>query len=152
MEINFAIPGINDSKLIGISQRQKLSDQIKLRSKQISFGQVSNDEIDQLGLVAAQKLAYQRCLDDMVFDLILTDNYELELIRHIKAVKGDQLFYPVAAASIVAKVYRDQLMQTFHRAHPEYDWQSNAGYLTAKHLSAISKYGQTPLHRRTFLH
>lgn len=152
VEIYRPILGINDSKLLSASRRELLADQISRSALQIAFGSASNDEIDQLGLSAAQELAYHRCLDVMTFDLVLTDNYWLKPIRHIKAVKGDSLFYPVAAASIVAKVYRDQLMSVYHQAHPEYLWGQNAGYGTLAHIKALDAIGPSPLHRKSFLH
>ena len=87
----------------------------------------------------------------MIFDLVLTDFYTLKGLRHIKAIKGDQLFYPVAAASVVAKVYRDQLMAVYHHFHPRYSWQKNAGYGTSEHKKALETIGRTSLHRTSFL-
>src|SRR3990167_4278265 len=131
VEIYVPIVGINDSKLLSARRRVLLANQITQSSRQLSFGQASNNEIDRLGLSAALELAYQRCLEHMIFDLVLTDFYTLKGLRHIKAIKGDQLFYPVAAASVVAKVYRDQLMAVYHHFHPRYSWQKNAGYGTS---------------------
>lgn len=152
VEIYKPIDGINDSKLLSVRQRELLADLIKQHAIQIAFGSASNDEIDQLGLSAAQKLAYQRCLDRLEFDLVLTDNYGLEPIKYLKAIQGDSLFYPVATASIVAKVYRDQLMSVYHQAHPEYCWRQNAGYGTPAHQKALDAIGPSPLHRKSFLH
>ncbi|MCR4277391.1 MAG: ribonuclease HII, partial [Candidatus Berkelbacteria bacterium] len=118
VEIYVPIVGINDSKLLSAKQRLSLSDQIAQGSQQLSFGQASNDEIDNLGLRAALELAYQRCLEQMTFDLVLTDNYYLSAHPHIKSIRGDQFFYPVAAASIVAKVYRDRLMRVYAEQFP----------------------------------
>jgi len=152
VEIYQPIDAVNDSKLLSAGMRQKIAEQISRRSEQISFGQASNDEIDQLGLAAAQRLAYQRCLEFIEFDLVLTDYYVLKDIKHIKAIKGDQLFYPVAAASIMAKVYRDQLMRTYHHFHPGFGWDKNVGYGTSEHLRFIKSAGSSPLHRISFLH
>ncbi|MDP3992703.1 MAG: ribonuclease HII [bacterium] len=152
VEIYQPINGINDSKLLTRAKRELLSDLISQSAKQVRFGQASNLEIDELGLAAAQRLAYERCLDGMSFDLALTDFYALKGIKHLKAIKGDQLFYPVAAASIVAKVHRDQLMSVYHQAHPDYLWADNAGYGTRAHKKALGSIGPSPLHRQSFLH
>lgn len=151
VEIYQPITGINDSKLLSRAKREILSDQISQSAKQVQFGQASNAEIDDLGLSAAQQLAYDRCLDRLIYDLVLTDFYALKGIKHLKAVKGDQLFYPVSAASIIAKVYRDQLMAIYHQSHPQYNWRQNAGYGTAEHKKALDSIGPSPLHRMTFL-
>lgn len=151
VEIYEPVVGVNDSKLLSAKQRVLLANQITQNSKQLSFGQASNKEIDLLGLSAALELAYQRCLEHMIFDLALTDSYTLKEMTHIKAIKGDQLFYPVAAASIVAKVFRDQLMSVYHHFHPKYSWQKNAGYGTLEHKEALETVGLTSLHRISFL-
>ncbi|MEK7170980.1 MAG: ribonuclease HII [Patescibacteria group bacterium] len=151
VEIYRPIPGINDSKLLTASQRESLVYQIRRSALQIAFGSASNDEIDQLGLSAAQRLAYQRALADLDFDLLLTDHiHPWGVTRFISAIKGDSLFYPVAAASIVAKVYRDQLMSVYHQFHPQYNWLQNAGYGTDQHQKMTMKHGSTALHRRSF--
>ena len=151
VEIYQPIAGVHDSKLLSRAKRELLSDQISRSAEQINFGQASNIEVDELGLSTAQQLAYDRCLENMKFDLVLTDFYALKRIKHLKAVRGDQLFYPVAAASIVAKVYRDQLMAIYHQFHPEYSWNNNAGYGTTEHKKALDLIGSSPLHRLTFL-
>lgn len=152
VEIYQPIDGITDSKQISGFQRELLANQIIQSAVQISFGQASNAEIDRLGLSKAQQLAYKRALVKMNFDLLLTDHYHLTGVpRFISAKKGDSLFYPVAAASIVAKVYRDQLMSMYHQFQPEYNWQKNAGYGTRSHYQALDNFGLTTLHRRSFL-
>lgn len=150
VEINTEIPGVTDSKLLTALQRQLFSRQIRTVAEQICFGWATNEEIDQLGLAAAQRLAYQRALENIEAELVLTDNIALDR-PHIAKIRGDQYFYSVAAASIVAKTLRDSLMRSYHQFFPEYFWDKNAGYGTAKHLDAIGKYGPTKLHRKTFL-
>lgn len=153
VEIYQPINGINDSKLLSAQKRELLAHQIHYSALQISFGIASNDEIDQLGLAAAQRLAYERALADISVDLLLTDRvHPAGVPRFISAIRGDSLFYPVAAASIVAKVYRDRLMSVYHQAHPEYCWRQNAGYGTLAHKKALDAIGPCPLHRQSFLH
>lgn len=151
VELPVFVDGINDSKLLDRQTRTEISHHIRRLALQISFGAASEKEIDQLGLTAALALAYDRALTHCQSDLILTDNYRLKNLAHIKTIKGDQLFYPVAAASIVAKVLRDQQMSVYHRFYPEYGWCDNAGYGTAFHKQAVKKYGASPLHRQLFL-
>jgi len=150
VEINFKIVGVNDSKLILNPKRRTLAEQIHRQASQISFGLVSNAEIDRLGLSAAQRLAYDRALTNIKADLILTDNYPLLGGHYCRAIKGDRLFYPTAAASIVAKVYRDQLMRVYHQFHPGYGWVTNVGYGTVEHRAALADMGRCSLHRLTF--
>lgn len=151
VEIYQPIIGVNDSKLIKPSRRGQLAKEITRLALQLSFGASSNEEIDSLGLSAALELAYQRCLAQMGFELVLTDNYHLGHLPHLKTVKGDQFFYPVAAASIVAKVYRDQLMRVYHQFHPQFGWETNVGYGTANHKKALDNIGSSSLHRQSFL-
>ncbi|MDO8649694.1 MAG: ribonuclease HII [Candidatus Berkelbacteria bacterium] len=151
VEIYLPIIGINDSKLLSAKQRFLLNNLITHNSQQLSIGQASNAEIDHLGLSVALELAYQRCLEKITFDLVLTDNFRLPNLPYIKIVKGDQLFYPVSAASIVAKVFRDQLMCVYDSFHPHYCWHQNAGYGTPAHKKALDTIGPSLLHRQSFL-
>lgn len=150
VEITSEIPGITDSKLINPTARVILSQQIRTVAEQIRFGWATNKEIDDLGLAVAQRLAYQRALEQSKAELILTDNVALDR-PHISKIRGDQYFYSVAAASIVAKTLRDTLMCSYHQFFPDYSWDKNVGYGTTKHLDAIGKFGPTKLHRKTFL-
>jgi len=151
VEIEDMISGVNDSKLLTPPQRQVLAEQIIRYAKQISFGYASNLEIDQLGMTAALGLAYQRALVNIVADFYLSDNFVLANRPHLRAVKGDRLFYQVAAASIIAKVTRDRHMLIYDRAFPHYGWGQNSGYGTALHRQAIKQYGASPLHRLSFI-
>ena len=151
VEINLEILGVNDSKLIAVSKREKLAEQIKAVAKQVNIGQASNEEIDALGVSKALMLAYDRALENIEADLLLTDFIYLPGRKHLRAIKGDSLFYPVAAASIVAKVYRDNLMKELANKFPDFGWETNVGYGTKSHLAAIKKYGVSPHHRKTFL-
>lgn len=151
VELEREIAGLDDSKRLSPNRRASLAAEVHRQARQIRFGQVSNQEIDELGLARAQRLAYQRSLELVEADLILTDNYHLSIGgRCLCAVRGDRLFYPVAAASIVAKVYRDQLMRVYHQFFPCYGWGRNAGYLTAEHKQALGHCGPSPLHRLSF--
>lgn len=151
VEITSHIGGVNDSKTIRRFGREQLAKIIHEQANQVSFGEVSNLEIDQLGVTAALQLAYARALKKIEADLLLTDFITLPGYKHIRAIRGDSLFYPVAAASIVAKVYRDNIMRQLHLDFEDYGWDQNVGYGTKKHLDAIQEYGRTPFHRQSFL-
>jgi ribonuclease HII len=152
IELPVKIENITDSKLLSRANREYLFNRIIKSAPQLSIGTASNEEIDQLGISAAQALAYERALHAIDADLLLTDFYTPPTNhRYIKSIKGDQVFYPTAAASIAAKVYRDQLMRVYDRFFPDYGWRSNVGYGTKQHLDAISSYKITNLHRVTFL-
>ena len=151
VEINYLLPDITDSKLLTKKQRENLSDLIRENAVQIAIGEATNEEIDEIGLAKAQTLAYQRALDQIKADLVLTDFVHLENHRYLTSTKGDQLFYPVAAASIVAKVHRDRQMTDLHSQFPDYDWKNNVGYGTSKHLLTINKLGPSKWHRKTWL-
>lgn len=151
VELQEPIEYIADSKELTGKVRVELLNKIYHQSSLISLGMVSNLEIDQLGLAKAQALAYQRCLKDTKADLYLTDNVKLDNKNYLRSIKADQLFFPVAAASIVAKVYRDQLMSVYHQFHPLYNWHKNVGYGTKQHLEAVHRYGLSPLHRKSFI-
>jgi ribonuclease HII len=150
IEINFYVEGVNDSKLLSRSARENLEPILKAKSLQLGFGEVSNREIDELGISKSLKLAYERALKGITADLILTDNVFLPDWPHFKSIKGDQIFYPTAAASILAKVYRDRLMRKLHQEFPMYNWKNNVGYGTKKHLDGIKKNGLCSWHRRSF--
>ncbi len=151
VEISDYFSGVTDSKLISKRERTRLAE-LLYPAVTVSIGSSSNVEIDELGLGAAQRLAYSRALKGIEFDLILADHYNPPTsIAFIRATKGEKLFYPVAAASIIAKVYRDQLMSVYARFFPEFGWETNAGYATKYHLEQIRKIGKTILHRYSFI-
>lgn len=152
VEVGPFVDGVRDSKVVAKTQRAKIAELIHQCCLQVQFGQASNAEIDNLGMSAALSLAYSRALAAIQADLVLTDHYSLPTDhKFIRATKGDSLFYPVAAASIVAKVYRDQLMAVYARLFPAFLWEKNAGYGTYAHQNAIQEHGATNLHRQTFL-
>ncbi|MEK7548860.1 MAG: ribonuclease HII [Patescibacteria group bacterium] len=150
VEITTRIQGVTDSKQMSAAQRQYLAGQIIKEAKQLSIGQATNQEIDQLGIIAALKKAYAISLQNINAGLFLTDAWSLDRRPFLRALKGDQLFYQVAAASIVAKVFRDQLMMLYDQFWPEYGWKNNVGYGTPTHIATINKIGLSPLHRKSF--
>lgn len=152
VEVTVSISGVDDSKKISRQGRVNLAHRLHSTCQTVRFGISSNEEIDTLGLSEALKKAYDRALALTEADIVLTDHFDPPNIkRYLRATRGESLFYPVAAASIVAKVYRDQLMRVYDRFFPDYRWSDNVGYATSFHRQAIAQNGPSPLHRKSFL-
>ena len=149
---------INDSKKLSSKKRQELYQEILNSNAIIGVGSASVEEIDSINILQASFLAMRRALQQVESNgfkiaAVLVDGNRSPkdwLWTHKTVVKGDSLSLSIASASIVAKVLRDNLMADWANAYPEYGWDKNAGYGTAEHLSAIQKYGITPLHRKSF--
>ncbi|MEO1770299.1 ribonuclease HII [Candidatus Enterococcus ferrettii] len=147
------IIGLNDSKQLSASKREELVKEIKKHAKAIGIGEASAEEIDQLNIYQATKVAMQRALDQLPLkpDCLLIDAMVLDNgLPQEKIIKGDARSVSIAAASIIAKVYRDKLMADYGSEHPAYGFEQNAGYGTKQHLMAIDKFGVLSLHRKTF--
>jgi ribonuclease HII len=145
-----------DSKLLSARKREELAPLIKSQTKW-AIGQASNSEIDQLGIMKAQYKAVERALNQigLIPDILLTDALPLPTIKDIKVrpvSNGDSLVATIAAASIIAKVYRDQLMTEQDANYPSYGFARHKGYGTLEHRMALEKYGPCSIHRHTFLH
>jgi ribonuclease HII len=146
------IRGLNDSKLLSGADRQCLAREIKRVAVAIGVGWAGHDYIDEHGLTAALNLAGGRALAQIKLpvDIILLDGIHDYLIYDVHTecmVKADQKVKCVAAASIVAKVARDNYMQLAHRQFPNYGFNQHKGYLSSEHLLAIEQYGPSPIHR-----
>ena len=114
----------------------------------------NQDVIDKINILNATKLAMSEsfCELDVKPDLLLIDAVKLNVCDNEKSIiKGDAISYAIACASILAKVYRDRLMQDYSKIYPYYDFENNVGYGTKKHIEAIKKYGISPIHRLSFL-
>jgi len=147
------IEGINDSKKISAKKRAEYSEFIKA-NYEYAIGEASVEEIEEINILNATKLAIQRAVDTLANrpDIVLVDgNMKFKDDRYISIIKGDQKSYSIACASIIAKVYRDKMMKELAVTHPNYGWEHNAGYGTAKHMKAIREYGITEHHRKGFL-
>lgn len=148
------ITGINDSKKLNPAQRERLVDEIKAVAVAWAIGETSHEEIDTLGLQPANMAALARAVGGLEPepDFIICDGFKLKYGRvpSMALIKGDSLSQTVAAASILAKVYRDNLMRDHHAVHPDYGFNINKGYATAGHIEAIKKTGPCVLHRRSF--
>ena len=143
---------INDSKQLSQTKRESLVEIIKRDALAYEIKIVSVEAIDELNIYQATKLAMMDIAQKMQPDLVLTDAmpFELEDKEVISIVKGDQLSISIAAASILAKTKRDEIMFEFDALYPEYGFKDHKGYGTKKHKEAILKYGRTPIHRKTF--
>jgi ribonuclease HII len=147
--------GVTDSKLLSASKRQRLAEQIRSCAIAYQIGYASVREIDRLNILQASLLAMKRSILKLSVqpDLCLIDgNQRIPglLIPQEALVKGDQKSIAIAAASILAKVWRDKLITRMGLRYPDYDVAANKGYGTATHREAIQKYGITPYHRRSF--
>lgn len=145
--------GVNDSKQLSVKKRQKYVETIKQYALEYVIKEVSVEEIDRLNIYQATKQAMQAILDDfsMSIDLALVDAMPLDPnIAHVSIVKGDQRSLSIAAASILAKDYRDKIMVSMAQIYPQYGFDSNVGYGTPQHLKALEIYGPSPIHRKSF--
>lgn len=146
-------PGLNDSKALTALARERLFHTLSTVAD-VSVGQASVEEIDRLNILRASHLAMLRAIQGLGHvDLALIDGNMIPAGLPCAAqalVKGDARSLSIAAASIVAKVTRDQIMVDLAQQHPGYGWEKNAGYPTAAHLRALQDLGVTPAHRRSF--
>lgn len=146
---------LNDSKKLSEKLRNELKTQIREEAIDYAIGIVSNEEIDKINILNASFLAMHRALDGLKTkpELLLIDGNRFKPyndIQHKCIVKGDGKFMSIAAASILAKTYRDELMVELAKEFPQYGWEKNKAYATKKHIIAMQKFGQTKYHRKSF--
>ena len=147
------IPGLNDSKKIPKSKHKEIYEAVLQNAIAIGIGVKDNQVIDQVNIYEATKLAMMEAIGQLEPQPqhLLIDAMRLDLpIPQTSIIKGDANSLSIAAASIVAKVTRDQMMEEFDKEYPGYDFAKNAGYGTAKHLAGLVQLGVTPIHRRSF--
>ena len=155
MPQNSMIEFVNDSKKVTEKRREKLYDVIRQEAISYSIAVIEQNVIDEINILNATKQGVTEVIDglDVKPDLILVDALEHINTRGIPyepLVKGDSRCYNIAAASILAKVTRDRIMRQWDEIYPQYDFLSNKGYGTAKHITAIKEYGLCPIHRISF--
>ena len=151
----FHHPLLNDSKQVDPANRSLLRDYIKENAAAFAVGTVSVEEIDQINILKASFLAMHRAIDQLKKrpKMLLIDGNRFiayQDIPHHCIVKGDASYASIAAASILAKTYRDEYMISLHAAYPQYDWLNNKGYGTKAHRDAIALHGLTIHHRKSF--
>lgn len=156
MDPNSFIEGVNDSKKISESKREKLYEQITNEAIAWSVGIVTEKEIDELNILNATKKALSRAIEGLEKrpDRILVDaleNIDTKGIPYTSVIKGDAKMYSISAASIIAKVTRDRIMREYDEVYPQYGFAKHKGYGTAAHIAAIKEHGPCPLHRKTFI-
>lgn len=146
---------LNDSKQLTDRRRRLLRTVIERDAVAWAVGVVTPEEIDRINILNASILAMHRALDQLQVrpEAVIVDGNRFKpygTLPYTTIVKGDGKYLAIAAASILAKTYRDDYMDELAQQYPQYDWQSNKGYPTRKHREAIRLYGPTPYHRRTF--
>lgn len=157
------IVGIDDSKKLSEKKREQFFDEIKDKALAYGIGEASCEVIDEINILEATKLAMKRAIDEadkmleskgrdkiqiVIFDAVKINDLKKE---QMSVIKGDQTYFSVAAASILAKVTRDNLMKEYDKVYPEYRFASNKGYGTKAHYEGIKKAGITEIHRKSFL-
>lgn len=152
---NFECEALNDSKQLSEKQRYALRPIIEEQAMAWAVGIVDNHEIDKINILNASFLAMQRAIDQLSVrpEHLLIDGNRFrtkDTIPYTCVVKGDGKLLPIAAASILAKTYRDDFMNKIALEYPQYDWSKNKGYPTKKHRAAIEQFGTTTYHRMSF--
>ncbi|SDQ79772.1 RNase HII [Chryseobacterium soldanellicola] len=155
LDKNFNQNLVNDSKKLSFKTRMSLDEYIKNNVKEYAIAELPAEFIDEHNILNASIHAMHRALDKLTIrpELILVDGnkfHPYNYIPHQCIIQGDSKVLSIAAASILAKNYRDKLMIQLHDEHPEYGWDTNFGYATKKHQEALIKHGPTKYHRRSF--
>jgi ribonuclease HII len=152
---NFKHSVLNDSKKLTAKQRLELRDEIMKSAIAWSVASVDNEEIDVMNILRASVKAMHKAIDGLQKEpqfLLIDGNrfYPYKSINHSTIIRGDSIYFSIAAASVLAKTHRDEYMEKIHYEFPEYGWNKNKGYPTLFHRAAILQNGITPYHRRSF--
>ena len=152
---NFRNKKLNDSKLLNENDRLELREIIEAKAIAYQVQKVTHTQIDRINILNASFLAMHKCIKKLNVkpELLLIDGNRFNKyvgIAHKCIVKGDSKFKSIAAASILAKTYRDEFMLKMHKKYPNYGWNTNKGYPTQAHRNAIAEFGATPIHRKSF--
>ncbi len=146
--------GVDDSKKLTEKKREQLAEEIKKKALCYTIIEIDEKTIDEINILEATKLGMKRAVETLSItpETVLTDgNMTIDITHKQKSViGGDALSYSIGAASIIAKVYRDKLMDEFAKEYPYYAFEKNKGYGTAAHIQGIKEHGLCPIHRRTF--
>lgn len=147
------IPGVDDSKKLSPAKREALNEMILERASYVGITRVESDVIDEINILNATRRAMEECASGAPAGIFLIDAMDgLRLPAEARAiVHGDALSYMIAAASIVAKVHRDRLMEEMDARYPGYGFSRHKGYGTAEHIRALKDFGPCPQHRRSFI-
>ncbi len=152
---SFSSDMLNDSKLLTEKRRNLLRPILELNAICFGMAHVTPDEIDKINILNASILAMHKALGQLKKDpkLIIVDGNKFKPFKNISfecIIKGDSKYMSIAAASVLAKTYRDDYMEKLHEKYPMYNWKQNKGYPTKEHRAAIKKYGITEFHRKSF--
>jgi len=152
---NYKHPVLNDSKKLSVKQRLELKDEIINAAIAWKVAFVANNEIDEINILRASIKAMHLAIEGLEKQpqFLLVDGnrfFPYKDIKHKTIIKGDGLFFPIAAASVLAKTFRDEYMEKIHEEYPVYGWNRNKGYPTLFHREALLKYGITQYHRKSF--
>ena len=148
------IVGVDDSKKLSAKKREQLAEQIKSKALCYTIVEIDEKTIDEINILEATKLGMKRALETLEIppQTVLTDgNMTLDIsFPQRSVIHGDALSYSIGAASIIAKVHRDNLMDEYAKEYPHYAFEQNKGYGTAAHIQGIKEFGLCPIHRKTF--
>lgn len=149
-----SFPGVNDSKMLLPEERAALCRIVLSRAVAVGIGVVEPAVIDRINILQASKLAMRTAVEELDVrpDILLLDAVRIESLEmpQVPLIEGDRRSVSIAAASIVAKCYRDALMESYHQLYPQYDFASNRGYATESHQEALRSWGPSPIHRKSF--
>lgn len=154
MPMDDIIEGVDDSKKLTKKKREKLYDEIISKAVAYSICSVEPDVIDEINILQATKMCMKECIETLSVtpDVVLVDAVKLDVnVKTESIIKGDYKSYSIGAASIVAKVYRDGLMQKYSEIYQGYGFERNSGYGTKEHINKIKESGPCPIHRKTFI-
>ena len=148
------VDGVDDSKKVSAKKRESLYETLKSKAIAYKICRIEPEEIDEINILEATKKCMRMCVEGLEInpDVVLVDALNLELpVKSVPIIKGDMKSYSIGAASIIAKVYRDRLMDEYDAIYPEYGFKNNKGYGTKTHIDALKEMGACPIHRKTFI-
>ncbi|MBR2377545.1 MAG: ribonuclease HII [Clostridia bacterium] len=148
------IEGVDDSKKLSKKKREKIYEEIIKKAISYSVCRIEHDEIDRINILNATKKCMANCVEKLSVkpDAVIIDAVKLDIpYKTVSIIKGDAKSYLIGAASIVAKVTRDKIMEEYSKIYPQYGFERNSGYGTKEHITAIKEFGPCEIHRKTFI-
>lgn len=148
------IDGVDDSKKLSKKKREKIYEEIISKAISYSVCRIEHDEIDKINILNATKKCMTACVESLSVkpDAVIIDAVKLDIpYKTLSIIKGDAKSYLIGAASIVAKVTRDKIMEEYSKIYPHYGFERNSGYGTKEHITAIKEFGPCEIHRKTFI-
>lgn len=148
------IEGVDDSKKLSKKKREIIYEEIVKKAISYSVCRIEHDEIDRINILNATKKCMANCVEELSVkpDAVIIDAVKLDIpYKTVSIIKGDAKSYLIGAASIVAKVTRDKIMEEYSKIYPQYGFERNSGYGTKEHITAIKEFGPCEIHRKTFI-